>query len=113
MEFGLEEFKQMASGLGHRVRKFDYQNVILLCTKQDLIFYKIILELKHNQILYNSGEPWQFTDWGPGKPENDGTALNILWDFYAGCLWKWNDDHTEKSTPYICETKMSNNRTSL
>ena len=57
------------------------------------------------------GEPWQFTDWGPGKPENDGTALNILWDFYAGCLWKWNDDHTEKSTPFICESKLSSNVT--
>ena len=57
------------------------------------------------------GEPWQFTDWGPGKPENDGTALNILWDFYAGCLWKWNDDHTEKSTPFICESKLSTNET--
>lgn len=39
MEFGSEEFKQMASGLGHRARIFDYKNVITLFTKQDSITF--------------------------------------------------------------------------
>ena len=57
---------------------------------------------------FYAGEFWQFTDWGPGKPEGDGDALMVLWDFFSGCLWKWNDDHTDKEIPFICESKTFN-----
>ena len=54
-------------------------------------------------IITFQGEFFQFTNWGPDKPEGDGDAINILWDYFKGCLWKWNDDHSSKTLPFICE----------
>ena len=97
----------MASGRGHQVMKSMSTDLILFLINL-LVFITNFLMLLN---VWNTGEPWQFTDWGPGKPENDGTALNILWDFYSGCMWKWNDDHTDKETPFICENKIATGMT--
>ena len=93
----------MVSGRGHQVTMRHSKDRILPCDICFCLNNKTLIPLN----ILNTGEPWQFTDWGPGKPENDGTALNILWDFYSECMWKWNDDNTDKETPFICENKIT------
>jgi hypothetical protein len=47
-----------------------------------------------------TGEPWQYTSWGYGEPNNSGGDENCVEDGRDGA---WNDNTCDQAKPYMCE----------
>ncbi len=49
-----------------------------------------------------TGEPWNYSNWGSGQPDNSRGDQNYL-DFWDGALGKWDDDRDSTSHSFVCE----------
>lgn len=47
-----------------------------------------------------TGEPFGFTDWGSGEPNDSNNEDYLAYDFRAGTGWVWNDAPDDMSSAY-------------
>jgi len=58
--------------------------------------------MQENRWQWSNGQPWQYANWAPGQPNNQGGAENCVRFPAERSVDQWDDFDCMTQLPYIC-----------
>ncbi len=82
----------------------EYDKVLAVAEQSGLHVLWLGGQRSGSSFSWVSGEPFSFSSWGPGEPNNDGGSENYLALYNVNGVWGWYDAPNDLSTTYPAHT---------